>query len=171
MQPSGVHYDVRANDPFVVDPVDVPGKATEGDQFVNCGAVAAGEFLKSKGSTATLPEWLVGGFGRATAPRAEGVNSQRFQRYKAAAHGVSRGGKPTELWAETKPANADTLATSFADYLAYGPGAPNFVKLVYGFRPDDAGNAPSPQAAFEAAGWKDLMMLENAWRKWATTGK
>jgi hypothetical protein len=61
------------------------------------------------------------------------------------------------------------LATSLAEYLAYGPGAANFVKLVVGLRPDENGNPTSIPAAFEAAGWKDLGMLESAWRKWAAS--
>jgi hypothetical protein len=171
-QPGGVHYDVRADEPFVVDPVEVSLKATEADQFANAAANVAGAYLKAKGSSALLPEWLVGGFGRVTAMRAEGVNSKRYLAYKTTAKGLAnKGAKPTELWAETKPANAELLANSFAEYLAYGPGAPNFVKLVYGYRPDANGNPTSPEAAFEAAGWKDLAMLETAWRKWAVTGK
>jgi hypothetical protein len=104
--------------------------------------------------------------------RAEGLNSARYQKHKTAARGLAnKGAKPTDLWAETKPANADVLANSFAEYLAYGPGAANLVKLLTGFRPDGNGNPPAAQQAFEAAGWKDLAMLEAAWRKWATTGK
>jgi hypothetical protein len=171
MQPEGVIYEVRADEPFVVDPVDVPANATEAEQLANSAAVVAGAFLKAKGSTATLPDWLVGGFGRVTALRAEGVNSTRYQKYKSAAKTAARSAKITELWSEEKPANADIVANSFAEYLAYGPGSANFVKLIYGYRPDANGNPPTPQLAFEAAGWKDLAMLEAAWRKWATTGK
>lgn len=171
-QPEGVHYALRTDEPFVVNPVDVPAKATDAEQVANGAAVVATAFLKAKGSTAAVPDWLAGGFGRVTAMRAEGVNSTRYQKHKTASRGVAnKGAKVTDLWAETKPANADVLANSFADYLAYGPGKANFVKLIYGFRPDENGNPTSPQQAFEAAGWKDLAMLEAAWRKWAVTGK
>ena len=172
MQPSGIHYELRSDDPFIVDPVDGPAKATEADQFAHSAAIVAGGYLKAKGSSAALPEWLVGGFGRVTALRAEGLNSRRYLAHKSAARSAAnRGGKPTELWGDTKPANADVLANSFAEYLAYGPGAANFTKLISGLRPDDNGNTPSAPAAFEAAGWKDLAMLEAAWKKWAATGK
>ncbi len=171
-QPDGVYYGLRTEEPFLVDPVEVPVKATESDQFHNGAAVVAGAFLKAKGATAAVPDWLVGGFGRVTAMRAEGMNAKRYSAYKTAAKGfANKGAKVTDLWAEAKPANADLLANSFADYLAYGPGAANFVKLIYGYRPDDNGNPPSAQQAFEAAGWKDMAMLETAWRKWASTGK
>jgi hypothetical protein len=172
VQPGGIHYELRGDEPFVVDPADVPAKATEADQFAGGAAVVARAYLKAKGASAALPDWLVGGFGRVTAMRAEGLTSKRYLAHKAAARALAnRGAKPTELWGETKPASADLLANSFAEYLAYGPGAANFTKLITGFRPDDNGNPPSPQAAFEAAGWKDWTMLEAAWRKWAATGK
>ena len=172
MQPGGVYYDVRADEPFLVDPVETTGKTSEADQFAGGAAVVASAYLKAKGGTAALPDWLVSGFGRVTALRAEGLTSRRYLAHKTAARNVTnRGGKPTDLWGETKPANADVLANSFSEYLAFGPGAPNFIKLVVGFRPDDNGNAPGPQQAFEAAGWKDMAMVEAAWRKWAATGK
>lgn len=171
-QPDGVVYSLRTDTPLLVDPVEVPVKATEWDQFHNNAAIVASAFLKAKGSTAALPDWLVNGYGRVTAMRAEGMTAKRYTSYKAGAKSAAnKGAKITELWSEIKPDNANILANSFAEYLAYGPASANFVKLIYGFRPDENGNAPSAQQAFEAAGWKDLSMLEAAWRKWATTGK
>ena len=59
--------------------------------------IVAGAYLKAKAGSATLPEWLVGGFGRVTALRAEGLNSRRYSSHKSAARtAASRGGKPTE---------------------------------------------------------------------------
>jgi hypothetical protein len=167
-QPDGVHYSIRSDEPFLVDPVETTGKATESDQFAQTAGTVAGAYLKAKGSGAAIPDWLVTGFGRATAMRAEGTGGKRYLAYRTAARGIaSRGGRPSDLWGEIKPSGADTLAASFADYLAHGPGAANFVKLVNGFRPDDNGNTPPAPAALEAAGWKDVSMLEAAWRKWA----
>jgi hypothetical protein len=133
--------------------------------------------LKARGNTAIIPDWLRVGFGRSTAYRAEGLTSKRYQAYKTLAKAVaigSKSGTPAaigDLWGETKPANADILAASVAEYMAYGPGSANFLKLVYAFRPDENGNTPSVPQAFEAAGWKDIAMLETAWRKWVSTGK
>jgi hypothetical protein len=176
--PDGVHYELRADVPFVVDPVDVSGKASESDQFASTAAVVAGSYLKARaGAMTTVPGWLANGFGRATAMRAEGTTSKRYATYKTQARAAAlgaKGGKPPalpDLWGESRPANADVLSTSFADYAAYGPGKDNFLKLVYGFRPDENGNAPAVTAAFEAAGWKDMAALEKAWLKWAATGK
>ena len=170
-QPAGVHYELRADDPFIVDPVEVPATATESEQFHHAAGIVAAAYLKAKAGSATLPDWLVGGFGRITALRSEGLNSRRYSAHKSAARAASRAGKPTELWSESPPDNPDVLANSFVEYLAYGPGAADFGKLIEGFRPDNGGNTPSSQAAFETAGWKELPKLEAAWKKWVVTGK
>ena len=171
-QPNGVFYSLRTDEPFLVDPVEVSARATESDQFANSAAIVAGAYLKAKGTGASVPEWLISGFGRVTALRAEGTNAKRYTGYKNAVKALAKqGANVTDLWAEERPKNAELLANSFAEYLAYGPGAVNFVKLIYGYRPDENGNTPNAQQAFESAGWKDLAMLEAAWRKWAVTGK
>jgi hypothetical protein len=177
IRPEGVYYDVRSETPLVVDPVEISGKATEADQFANTATIVAGAYLKARGTTANIPEWLRIGFGRATAFRAEGLTSKRYQSYKSQAKTAVGGGKTgtaaaiSDLWAETKPVNADLLAASLVEYMAYGPGSANFIKLVYGFRPDENGNSPSVEQALEAAGWKDIPMLETNWRKWVATAK
>jgi len=176
IKPEGVYYDVRSDTPFVVDPVEVTGKASEADLFSSAAADVAGAYLKARGATANIPEWLRIGFGRATSLRAEGLNSTRYQNFKKQAKLVANGSKgnpPAEiadLWGESKVANGEVLSASFVEYMAYGPGSANFLKLVYGFRPDENGNAPSVAQAFEAAGWKDIPALEKAWQKWAGTG-
>jgi hypothetical protein len=165
-QPEGVHYSLRSDEPFVVDPADGPANATEAEQHASAMAVVASAYLRAR--EASLPGWLAGGFGRVTAMRAEGLTARRYLAYKSAARALAnRGGKPTELWAESPPASADVLGNSFAEYLAYGPGAANFSRLLTGLRPDENGNPANIAAAFEAAGWKDIGMLEAAWRKWA----
>lgn len=177
IKPESVYYDVRSDTPLVIDPVEVSGKTTETEQFAATAANVAAAYLKARGNTANIPEWLRIGFGRATALRADGLNSTRYQNYKKQAKAVAYGGKgnpPAEiadLWAENKNANADVLAASVVEYMAYGPGAENFIKLVYGFRPDENGNPVSVAQAFEAAGWKEIPMFEKAWQKWAMTGK
>ncbi|HEV3383861.1 MAG TPA: hypothetical protein VG097_03550 [Gemmata sp.] len=176
MKPEGIYYDVRSDTPLVVDPVEVSGKATEGELFSNTAMNVASAYLKARGSTANIPSWLLNGFGRVTALRSEGLNSTRYQSFKKQAKVVASGkGNPpvaiADLWAENKPANADVLSASFVEYMAYGPGAENFIKLVYGFRPDENGNPTSVAQAFEAAGWKDTAALEKLWQKWVATGK
>jgi len=177
-QPNGVHYALRSDEPFIVDPVDVPGKPTEADQFANSAAIVAGAFLKARASTAEVPDWLRDGFGRVTAMRAEGITAKRYTTYKAAAKGVAngnaKGAKPAaiaDLWGDSKPASADVLANSLTEYIAYGPGAKDFTRFVYGFRPNENGGIPTVAQAFEAAGWKDIPALEKTWQKWVNTGK
>lgn len=176
MRPEGVYSDVRSDTPYLVDPVELPAKSTETEQFANTAAIVAGAYLKARGATANLPEWISSGFGKATAYRADGLNSARYLGFKKQAKALAAGTKGTpaaiaELWGETKANNADILAASLLEYMAYGPGADNFLKLVYGFRPDENGNQPSVGQALEAAGWKEVPMLESNWRKWVTAGK
>jgi hypothetical protein len=176
-KPEGVFYSLRSDSPYVVDPADVPSKSTDADRFANTAALVAQAYMKARASSANVPDWLTEAFGRVAAMRAEGMSSKRYTAYKTAAKPAVLGaktGKPpavADLWAETKPANAELLANSLADYLAYGPGKENFLKLIYGFRPNENGGIPTPAQAFEAAGWKDLAILETAWRKWVQTGK
>ena len=86
-------------------------------------------------------------------------------KYLGAKRLANKGAKPTDLWAETTPANPEVLANSFAEYLAFGPGAANFVKLDRtDCRPDENGNPPSIRHAFEAAG------LERPRRCWNRPG-
>lgn len=171
--PQGVYTDVRADDPFVVDPVDSPLKATDSEQYVVVAGNVGNAFLRARGSTAALPDWMLNGFGPVTAARAVGTNSPLYTRYRTAARlavAGPKGGKPAalgELWGDTKPANGDVLAASLAEYMAYGPGAMNFVKLVSAYRPNENGDSPATPQALEAAGWKDVGALEAAWRKWA----
>jgi hypothetical protein len=167
-QPKGVHYSLGSDEPFVVDPADGPANSPEVDQIASAAAVIASAYLKARVSGADLPEWILGGFGRVTAMRAEGLSSKRYVAHRSATRSLAtKGARPTDLWSESPPASADVLANSFAEYLVYGPGAANFSKLIGGLKTDEDGNPPNVQVAFETAGWKDLAMLETAWRKWA----
>jgi len=171
-QPQGAHFSLRSEEPFIVDPAEGPANATEAEQLTHAAGIVAEAYLRARAGSAELPEWLTGGFGRVTALRAEGLAARRYTAYRSAARALAnKGGKPTELWSESPPVGADVLANSLVEYLAYGPGAANFGKLIGGLRPDENGNQPGVQAAFEAAGWKDLAMLEAAWRKWAASAR
>jgi hypothetical protein len=171
-QPEGIHYSLRSDEPFLVDPAESPAKSTEADQLSRSSAIVAGAFLRARASGAAVPEWLAAGFGRVTAMRAEGGTARRLLAYRSAARALAnKGARPTDLWSESPPAGAEVLANSLADYLAYGPGSSSFPKLLRGLSPDENGNQPNIAAAFEAAGWKDLAMLEAAWRKWAATAR
>ncbi len=177
--PEGVHADLRAEPPFIVDPADATGKPTDADLYANTAARVAGEHLKAKGTGAqNVPDWLRDGFGRATALRAEGTTSKRYQTYRTQARAAlaGKGGTPPALkdvWGEAKTPGGDALATAFAEYLAYGPGAAKFPMFIDGLKPSENVAAPTVPQGLDAAGWKekDLPALEAAWKKWVAAGK
>ncbi|MBY0457096.1 MAG: hypothetical protein K2V38_07155, partial [Gemmataceae bacterium] len=173
--PDAPYLDLRAELPLFVDPAELPGKPTDGDLYANTAARIAGEHLKAKGTgTQNVPDWLRDGFGRATAFRAEGTTSKRYQGYKTQARAAlnPKGEKPpalAEVWGDTKIPGGDALGTSFAEYLAYGPGAAKFPMLIDGLKPTENNASPTFVQGLDAAGWKDkdLPALDTAWRKWA----
>jgi hypothetical protein len=182
-QPDGNAYsDLRAEPPFLVDPVSLPGKPTDADLYHAVAARVAGEMLKAKVlGRESIPDWLRDGFGQAVALRAEGTTSKRYQTYKSASRTAifgPKGGKPPTLgdvWGDAKVPNGDVLATSFAEFLAFGPKAVSdkFDKFLDGLRPTENVAAPTTVQALAAAGFtdKDHAALEQAWKRWVTTGK
>ncbi|MFM8271536.1 MAG: hypothetical protein ACKODX_04295 [Gemmata sp.] len=178
--PEGVYADIRVDPPVLVDPVNVPGKPTDADLYASTAARLSGEYLKAKIlGRESVPEWLRNGFGRATAIRAEGTSSKRYQAYRSQAKSAvlgAKGGKPpamSEIWGESKITNGDVLAASFAEYLAYGPGAAKFSMFLDALKPGENNASPTTPQALDAAGWKDkdLMKLESDWRRYVQTGK
>ena len=117
-QPEGVHYSLRSDEPFVVDPADGPANATEAEQHERDGS--RGECL-SEGKGGLLAR-LAHRRLRASDGNARRLNARRYLAYRRCPALANRGGKPTGLWAESPPASAEVLANSFAEYLAYGPG-------------------------------------------------
>ena len=176
--PEGAFADLRAEVPFIVDPAEVPGKPTDADLYTNTAARVSGEQLKAKGTGAqVIPDWLRDGFGRVTAMRAEGTTSKRYTAYKSQAKAaLTKGGQPptlADIWGDAKSANGEVLATSFAEYLAYGPGASKFPKFLDGLKPSENVAAPTVTQGLDAAGWKekDMPALDLAWRRWISAGK
>lgn len=171
--PEGAHSALRADPPFLVDPAEATGKATDADLYFSTAARVAGAHLQGKGTgTQNLPDWLRDGFGRVTAMRAEGASSKRYTAYKALARGaVAKGAKLDDVWGAEKSPAADALGQSFAEYLTYGPGAAKFPMILDGLKPGENNEAPTIQQALEAAGLKEkdkgFAMVEAAWRKWA----
>jgi hypothetical protein len=178
-QPDGTYVDVRADLPLIVDPAELPGKPTDADLYAATAGHVAGALLQAKGTgTQVIPAWLRDGFGRVSVLRAEGVTTKRYLAYKKAAQAAVfglKGGKPVALedvWSETKSATGELLASSFAEYLAYGPRANDFGKFLDALRPSEAVQNPTvQQQGFEALGWKDQAIVDAAWKKWVATGK
>jgi hypothetical protein len=170
VQPDSVHYELRGEEPYLVDPVDVGSKASEADQLAKTSSHVAIAYLKAKAGGSNVPGWFTEGFGRAVAARAEGVNSKRYTTYRNTARSLAaKGWKASDLWGETKPMNAELLSTSFLEFLAFGPMAKDFPRIVSGFRADENGNTPSVQTALEAGGWKDVAALDSAWKRWISS--
>lgn len=176
--PEGAFADLRAEPPFIVDPAEVTGKATDADLYASTAARVSGEHLKARGTGAqTIPDWLRDGFGRVTAMRAEGTTSKRYVAYKSQAKAaLTKGARPpalADIWSDAKSANGEVLATSFAEYLAYGPGASKFQMFLDGLKPSENIAMPTVQQGLDAAGWKekDLPALDLAWRRWISAGK
>jgi hypothetical protein len=176
--PEGMYVDVRAEPPFIVDPVDLPGKPTDADQYANTAARVAGELLKAKGTgTQNIPTWLRDGFGRVSVMRAEGPMSQRYRTYRTQARAAilnPKGGKyPTlaEAMSSEKSAGGELLANSLAEFLAFGTKSADFGKFIEALRPSEENQNPTVQTGFMALGWKDDMTADLAWKRWVQTGK
>lgn len=177
--PEGVHVDVRAELPLIVDPAELPGKPTDADLYAQTAARVAGELLQAKGTgTQVIPAWLRDGFGRVSAMRAEGTTSKRYTTYKTAARNAvlgAKGGKPpaiADAMGDSKSATSEALANNLAEFLAFGPKAADFGKFVEALRPSEGVAAPTVSAqGFPALGWKDDMSADAAWKKWVQTGK
>jgi hypothetical protein len=175
--PEGAHANFRAEPAMLVDPVDLPGKATEADQFAATAARMAGELLKAKGTgTQAVGEWLRDGFGRLCVMKAEGPSSRRYQTYRAQAKGAvfgSKTGKPAavaDVWGGQKSPTADLLANSLAEFLAFNPKN-DFGKFIDALRPGEGNQTPTAMSGFMALGWKDEAAADAAWKRWVQTGK
>lgn len=176
LQPDTIYTDFRAEPPLVVEPADVPGKATEADVYARLAGRIAGELLRAKGTgTQVIPEWLRDGFGRAAALRADGTTSNRYKTYRTQARAavlnpkIGRSSTLADVMSGEK--GTEILATSFAEFLAFGPKAAEFAKFLDALRPSEENPNPTPQIGFTALGWKDEMAVELAWKRWVQTGK
>jgi hypothetical protein len=167
----GAYANLRFDPPVLIDPVEATGKPTEADLFFNTAARVNGELLKGKGTgTQDVPAWLRDGFGRVTAMRAEGNNSKRYTAYKSAAKGaLAKGAKAEDVWSGGKN---EALANSFAEFLAYGPKAADFGRVIDALKPSEEVQTPTIQAqGFAVLGWKDVASADTAWKRWVQTGK
>ena len=142
------------------------------------GELVAGGLLGVKAGITTdagLPGWLEQGFGRAAGLHADG-NARKLAAHKVkvralAGRTAGRAVQFASVWGDAAGgAESDLLATSFADYLAYGPGADKFAAFLGGFKPAEGNDGPGVDNAFRAADWK-MNEVEAAWKRWAVTGK
>ncbi|MDB5310581.1 MAG: hypothetical protein JWO38_4783 [Gemmataceae bacterium] len=168
------HVAIRGDEPYVVSGAEISAKATDADIAAELGPLVGGALLSSKAGPANpIPGWVRNGFGRAASVRADGPNGKRFAGYKAQARIAVLGGagKPpapvAEAWGD-RP-DADLIATSLMDYLAFGPEGKNFPKFVSALRLNENGEPPTAAMVFENAMLKQNT-LDAAWKKWVQGG-
>lgn len=135
-----------------------------------CEQAASLLLARRAGVRTPVPDWLVSGFGRATyyrvAPRDKAVLADRTLAAKLAR---KRGAE--EIWdGKIAGEEADALQGSLVDFLAYGPGARAFPKLVAGFAPEENMERKTWAQAFTAADLKPELVAQR-WKRWALTAR
>lgn len=150
-----------------------PGTKTLDADLRAEAATAVVAALADQKAGATLPGWLQTGVGKAISYRTEG-NGKLMEAHKAKVKGLLRtmpgGFKTADVWGESKPKDAETLAVSFAEYLLYGADAEKTSKFLGGFRTSEDRREANVMTALTDAEWK-ATDLEAAWSKWVKNGK
>jgi hypothetical protein len=170
--------DVRVGTPYVAVGAELGEKLSDADLQQAAGTWVAAVLLNKKAgmsnTTDRLPEWLQLGFGRAAHLRAEN-NTTKLTAYRTKAKSLAAGSKTrlparlSDTWAGSKEKDYDVLATSVADYLAFGPYAEKFPTVLTSLKPTETQMNPTIQTAFAAAEWKEAD-IEAAWRAWVVKG-
>lgn len=172
------HTVLKGDAPFVLDLSEGATPAAQQAGFAEAAMFVAMTTLDAKtGTGAALPPWARLGFGRAVMLRADGANTPRMQAFRGQARlAVLRGtaGKPpaklADVW-EGGNRNDDVLATSFMDFLAFGPNAADFPKIVTSLKPGENNAPPMLPMALESSTGMKWMDLELSWKKWVQSGK
>lgn len=169
------HLSTRGDHPYAASGAEVGPKATDADVAAGLAPLLGSALLTARaGPAAKVPEWVRGGYGRAAALRAEGASGKRFQAYKAAARTAVLGGgnkypaQAADAWEADRP-DADLIATSLMDYLAFGPKSADFPKFLAALRPGENGNAPPVADALKEYGGK-VAAVEADWKRWVRGG-
>src|SRR5262245_52647369 len=130
------HMVLKGDAPFLLDQADLSNPAAEPEAFGEAASLVAVAVLTSKaGSGSMVADWARTGFGRAVSLRAEGPNAKRVMAYRTRAKAVVVGtsGRPgaklSDVW-DGGAKDGTVLATSLMDYLAFGPKAADFPKVV-----------------------------------------
>ncbi|OWK34680.1 hypothetical protein [Fimbriiglobus ruber] len=168
-------FGLRADAPYILDGIVQGDKPSDVAISTEAAVLVAGALLNKKaGTTATtnLPEWLQTGFGRATLARSDAAKLAAFKSKVRALYNKTRGEpfKPSWVWGDSASPDRELVASSFAEYLAFGPVADKFPLFLGAFKPDENGTTPGVDTAFTAADWK-ADDLEAGWKKWVMTGK
>jgi len=132
----------------------------------------AAAVLNRKGA-GNLPQWVLDGFGGATAWRAAPKGAWTMKQRQLARLLVARQGRTAkDIWSGNLEGDeAQVLGASFLDFLAYGPGASLFPKFLEGFAPDEDGGKKKTAAQAIQAMKLDPARLDQTWRVWVARGQ
>jgi hypothetical protein len=137
---------LRGDFPYAVHSVGAGERVTDADLTTESAAVVGAAVLNRKaGAGADLPEWLELGFGRAVAARADG--------------------SPVDVWRGVATKDSPIVAASLAEYLAFGPDADKFPKLLAALKPSDDRPSPTVETAFADLEWRPEA-VELGWKQW-----
>jgi hypothetical protein len=122
---------------------------------------------RKAGVRTPLPDWVLAGVGRATtyrvAPRDPITMVQRKQ-----IRALARVRNASTLWAGTvEVEEADALAGSVMDFLAYAAGTKFIGKFLVGFQPGENAPTKTVEQALTAAG-SSGEKVDKAWKVWAS---
>jgi hypothetical protein len=144
-----------------------PGKGKDAPTpEVQAGYQLAAALLAARARNVPLPEWVVTGFGKATAAHAAGTSAGGRKR---AARNLGVRFKASDVWNDKAPAEVrHVLAVSVADFVFYGKGVPKPVDFLNGFRPDDEKPMKTATDALSASQLTPEQ-FDIAYRRWLTS--
>jgi hypothetical protein len=118
----------------------------------------------------SVPEWVILGFGRATAWEANPTaHAKEKSLAKALVYRLGKNAK--DVWdSKLNAEQAPLLRASLVSYLAYGPGAKNFTKFLEGYAPDEKNMRKTTMDALKAINAKPEE-LDRSWKAWVATAR
>lgn len=168
--------DLRGDVPYVIDSVEVGERATDAEIRADAAAAVASAVLSKKAGTgASLPDWLLGGFGRMIAARAEGPAKLTTFHTKTKSAVLGTRSRPVlvraaDVWGGQKGKDGDLVAASFVEFLVFGPEADKFPKILSALKPSDTQPMPTMAAALADLEWRPEV-LDLAWKQWVSKQK
>jgi hypothetical protein len=147
-----------------------PGRTpTSPTAEAQAGLELATAILAGRAKATPLPEWVIVGFGRATAAHAAGQAAGA--RKKGARDLIRARLRPRDAWNGEIPYDQRmTLAAGIMDFIVYGNGAGKPIDFLGGFRPDEEKPTKSPEDALAAAKLS-IDQFEAAFIKWLGSAK
>jgi hypothetical protein len=129
------------------------------------GNLIAAAVLRSKSSPGVVPNWFRDGFTKYVQikgnPKVAAVDKPNQRKLV-----LARTRKVSDAWNHSDPKEQVLIAASLIEFLATGPDADKFSKIVGGFRPNEDNEIPDFDGVLKTAGigWDKL---ETSWKAWA----